>query len=288
MDPISDDEFKGLIPLRLSENEYKQLEENLIRENKPEESIVFYTCNGHLIDGYPQYEICQKHGIKFRTVDKFTDRDVAMVWVINQYLAMPTFPAFVKIELASKRADILRRKEQAKQRMVEASHPKKITYDAFLMPEKQPAIKFEKINVTNEIAKEIKVSTDTVSRGLQLLKNAPEGVKEKLRKGEITINEGYVSQKKHDKELEQIKNKGTNESELQKNMHEMDKEVRAKKISTKIMNYISKIIPLIIPEHLKIIKVWIEQALSNSNPPAPTALTDTEAATETDSETKVN
>ena len=303
MDPILDDEFKGLIPDDLySEEEYNQLERNTINEKEPEKSIVFYTWNGRLLDGYPLFEICQKHGIKFRTVEmEFPDRDEAKVWVLNRHLAMPTYTTFFRIELISKRDDIIRRQEQGKQRMVEAAHPKKNTDDTIQKSEKQPTNEIAKVNVTKEIAEKINSSTDTVSRGLQLLKSASEAVKHKLRTGEITIHEATQNQRKLNKELEAIKNKGSIKSELQTNMSEMDKDVITKKTSTKNRDIVFKIIPLLLHEDLKLIKVRVDQELSNSDQtqvstttdsfppaPAPTALTGTEDATETDTETKVN
>lgn len=295
MDPIIDDEFNGLIPDSRSEEAYNQLEENTIKEKEPEKSIVLPTWDGILIDEYTLYGICQKHNIKFKNDEKkFTDRDEAKVWVLNHHIAMPTYPAFLITELVSKRDDILRGKEQGKQRMVEASHPKKNTDDAFQNSEKQPALKIETVNVTKKIAKEINSSTDTVSRCIYIIKNAPEAVKQKLRRGDITINEGYLNQKKHEREVEQIKNEGANESELQKIMRELEKDVRTKRVSTKIRTNFFKDIPLINHEDLKLIKVRVDQEVSNFNQtqvstttelpqaPAPTPLT----VTETDSETQ--
>lgn len=40
-----------------------------------------------MIDGHNRYEICQKHGIEFKTVEKeFENRDVVIDWIINNQL----------------------------------------------------------------------------------------------------------------------------------------------------------------------------------------------------------
>lgn len=195
-----DPEFKALVP-PLSSEEYSQLEENLKKETNPD-SIILTTWDGTLIDGHHRYEICQKHNISFRTVEKeFADRDEVKIWIINNQLGRRNIPMLAKIDLASKKQDILELKERAKQRMVEASHPKRDNNVAFQNSEKQPRKEINKVNITKKIAEETKLSTDTVSWGLQILKKAPEELKQKALKGEASINEAYIEVRK--KELQE-------------------------------------------------------------------------------------
>ena len=80
---IIDNEFKGLIP-RLTPEEYAQLEKNIIAEGCRDALVTWQSI---LIDGHNRYEICQKHGIEYRVVEKeFENRDTVIDWIINNQL----------------------------------------------------------------------------------------------------------------------------------------------------------------------------------------------------------
>lgn len=77
-------EFHNLIP-PISEEEYQLLEESLLNEGC-REAIV--TWNDTILDGHNRYEICKRHGIGFKCLEKeFKDEDEAKVWVIRNQLA---------------------------------------------------------------------------------------------------------------------------------------------------------------------------------------------------------
>ena len=75
-----DEEFKNLLPA-LDAQTYAMLEESLIENGCIYPLVVW---NGVLIDGHNRYEICTKHEIPFKTVEKeFSSRDGALVWIIT-------------------------------------------------------------------------------------------------------------------------------------------------------------------------------------------------------------
>lgn len=78
-----DKEFKNLIP-KLSDEEYRQLEENIIAEGCREALIVW---NDILIDGHNRYQVCTKNNIKYETIEKkFDNREEVKMWIIkNQF-----------------------------------------------------------------------------------------------------------------------------------------------------------------------------------------------------------
>lgn len=82
-DLIIDSEFRDLLP-PLPEDKHKQLEENVLRDGIREPLTIW---QGILVDGHNRYEIAQKHGLDFTTVEKdFASRNAAMYWmVINQF-----------------------------------------------------------------------------------------------------------------------------------------------------------------------------------------------------------
>ena len=63
---IVDDEFKKLIP-PLTAEERKGLEESILKEGCRDSLILW---NNTLIDGHNRYEICTKHNIPFKTIQK--------------------------------------------------------------------------------------------------------------------------------------------------------------------------------------------------------------------------
>jgi N6-adenosine-specific RNA methylase IME4 len=77
-----DEELQELIP-PLTAEEYRQLEENIIKEGCRDALVVW---NDTILDGHNRYEICTQHGVEFQTVDKnFTDKEQAKDWIdMNQ------------------------------------------------------------------------------------------------------------------------------------------------------------------------------------------------------------
>ena len=71
-------EFKSLIP-PLAPEELAQLESNILSDGCRDPLV---TWQGTLLDGHNRYAICQRHGIKFTTVEmEFADEDAAMDWM---------------------------------------------------------------------------------------------------------------------------------------------------------------------------------------------------------------
>lgn len=73
-----DETFKGLIP-PLSQDEYRQLEENLLNDGCRE---PICTWNGTIIDGHNRYEICVRHRIPFKIQQIYLGtRNEAIGWI---------------------------------------------------------------------------------------------------------------------------------------------------------------------------------------------------------------
>lgn len=76
-------EFKNLIR-PLHRQEYLQLEENILKDGCRDPII---TWNGYIVDGHNRYEICQKHGISFNTVEMgFESKEDAIAWICANQL----------------------------------------------------------------------------------------------------------------------------------------------------------------------------------------------------------
>ena len=99
-----DAEFKNLIP-PLSAEERAGLEASIVAEGC-RDAIV--TWDGVIVDGHNRYEICQRHGIVFRTeAREFPDRDAAIVWIIENQLARRNISAYARVSLLLKKEEII-------------------------------------------------------------------------------------------------------------------------------------------------------------------------------------
>ena len=219
-----DSEFKNLIPA-LTDEEYKGLEQSILSEGCRDALVLWGDI---LVDGHNRYEICTRHNIPFKTVQKeFTSRDDVLLWMIDTQFSRRNLDAPDRILLAQKKAPIL--EKLARKKQVKAGTefgkglPKKEEI-AFVnndksyiseqpktaVPEKskaveQPKLVIEKklepskpIHVREEVAKMAGVSNGTVAKFEQVQKKKPELIDD-IRKGEISINQAYNAVKLEEK-----------------------------------------------------------------------------------------
>lgn len=173
-----DAEFKTLIP-PLSPEEYAGLEASIVAEGC-RDAIV--TWNGTIVDGHNRYEICQRHGIAFRAEEReFSDRDAAIVWIIENQLARRNISAYARVRLELIKEPIISSRAREKQ-----EREGKDLGGTLCQKSDKGAIDTKK-----EIAKLAGVSHDTVARVKKIEEKAPDEVKEKLVAGDISINEAY-------------------------------------------------------------------------------------------------
>ena len=78
-----DPEFQSLVPA-LTQEEYKQLEDNLLQDGCREPISLW---EGIILDGHHRYEICMKHGLPFTTRTlPLRDRDEAIIWICSNQM----------------------------------------------------------------------------------------------------------------------------------------------------------------------------------------------------------
>ena len=100
-----DPEFKNLIPPLLDE-ELQQLEENILAEGKCRNAIKVW--RSYIIDGHNRYAICQKHNIPYNVQTiRLASKTDAKVWIADNQLGRRNLTAAMKIEIASKKAEML-------------------------------------------------------------------------------------------------------------------------------------------------------------------------------------
>lgn len=84
----------------LTDDEKKQLEENILRDGIQDPLKVW---QGTLIDGHNRYEIAQRHGLTFTTVEmQFATRGDAVIWIIKNQFGRRNLSAYDRSILALK------------------------------------------------------------------------------------------------------------------------------------------------------------------------------------------
>ena len=80
-----DPEFQSQIP-PLTDDEFKQLEENILKEGKLLSPLIVW--NNTLVDGHNRYEIVQEHPeISFSTMPlPFESREEVLAWICKNQL----------------------------------------------------------------------------------------------------------------------------------------------------------------------------------------------------------
>lgn len=232
---IIDEEFKNLIQ-PLTEDEFKGLEESIIKEGCRDKLVLW---GNTLIDGHNRYEICQKHGIPFQTMQKdFASRDDVMLWMIDTQFSRRNLEAPDRILLAQKKAPILERLARKKVSETTAKSnsekPRKATF-SFVQMDKTEKAETENKPIIRPVSKpELKAEPKpTIQLVKQIQKPVPkeqpkpihvreeiakiagvssgtvarfEQVQKKkpeliddIRKGEISINQAYQTVKREEK-----------------------------------------------------------------------------------------
>lgn len=190
-----DPEFESLIP-PLSDDEFKQLEENIVEAGMCYDPII--TWDGVIIDGHNRWKIIQKHPeVSYKTyMEIFSDRNEAKLWIINNQLGRRNLEASDAIDLAEKKNEV--KAQMAKEKKLSTLKQNENRFDQMDKTGEPP------MNTRSEIAKTAGVSEGTVGRYQEVKKKAPELVP-KIKSGELTIGGAYKAMKDEERIPEQPK-----------------------------------------------------------------------------------
>jgi len=177
--PQVDQEFKELMP-PLTEEEYNQLEQNILAKRKCYDPIVLW--DSLIVDGFNRYCICATHGIEFNVKDvTFASREDAKVWIIENQLGRRNLNAAQRIELVLCKEEVLR--EKAKENQSRAGRD---NYRAG----KLSAEKTNAVDVYKDMAQEAGVSEGTL-KSYRRIKQASPALLEKVQSGELKIDKAH-------------------------------------------------------------------------------------------------
>jgi transcriptional regulator with XRE-family HTH domain len=169
------DELRSFVD-PLTAIEYAALERSLLAEGCRDALVLWRDT---LIDGHNRYEICQKHGIPFRTVhnNNFASIDDVMLWMIDNHLARRSVSDFQRGVLA------LRKKEIVSARVAERPPEEEGDKDAAAADDSTPPW-----NTREDVARAARVSSNTISQIERIQKAATPELREAVRTGAISIN----------------------------------------------------------------------------------------------------
>ena len=182
--PKIDSEFRALIP-PLSDEEYRQLEKNILARRKVNDPILLW--DDTVVDGHNRLCICVEHGVEFevRQID-FASREEAKVWIIENQLGRRNLNDAQRIELALCKEEMLR--AMAKERLsccggdkTKAGAPS----TKKTKPQEQP------LDIQKALAKEANVGQGTFSRYNQIKNSGNAALLEKVQNGELKIGTAH-------------------------------------------------------------------------------------------------
>jgi len=169
------DELRSFVD-PLTDIEYAALERSLLAEGCRDALVLWRDT---LIDGHNRYEICQKHGIPFRTVhnNNFASLEDVMLWMIDNHLARRSVSDFQRGVLALKKKEIVATRV-AERPPVEEEGDKNAPADDGSPP----------WSTREDVARAARVSSNTISQIERIQKAATPQLREAVRTGAISIN----------------------------------------------------------------------------------------------------
>ncbi len=180
-----DPEFRGLIP-SLAPDECRQLKANL-RADGCLSPLV--TWRGTLLDGHNRLEICEEHGLAYRTHEvDLPDRDAAKAWIIRNQFGRRNLTPYQRAELALELEPLV----AARSRQGERTDLS------------QNSGKSESLDTHREVAKSAGVSHDTIAKVKHIRDHATDEVKQQLRdpNGGLSIHKAYQDLKTDERRID--------------------------------------------------------------------------------------
>ena len=176
---IIDKEFQALIP-PLSDDEFRQLEENCIRDGIRDPLVTWPQDDGNqiLIDGHNRWEISAKNaGIPFKIVQmRFANRAEAETWILKNQIGRRNLPTYVIAQLTLRLKSAIAEQAKENERLGGKGSQKSVNH---------------KTDTQKELARIAGVSHDTIHKVEVIEKNAPEPIKQAARRGDLSINKAY-------------------------------------------------------------------------------------------------
>jgi len=188
----TDDEFKRLIP-QLTEEERKQLEENIIQEGCRDAICIW---NKTIVDGHNRYEICTKHKIPFNIIYLgFSCRTEAIAWICANQLGRRNITDKTRRYLIGKRYE-MEKILGAKNMAGKNQHTKK---EVCLQNANKPKVDYSLLRTNERLGEEYRVDPSTIvrcgqfARVVDTLSQAVPELHEKVTSGQLKLSQKMIS-----------------------------------------------------------------------------------------------
>jgi hypothetical protein len=160
-------EFSALIP-PLTNEERTGLESSIVAEGC-RDVIVVWAGKNLLLDGHNRYEICQRLGHPFKTIEiEFVSREDAAIWICDNQANRRNLAPYQRIELQEARAEFVEKKRARENQLAG------LKQNTAVLPTLEK--RTEPINVVKAVAERSGVSTGTVSKARVIAAKAPEPI----------------------------------------------------------------------------------------------------------------
>ena len=188
-----DPEFQNQIP-PLTDDEYKQLEENILKEGKLLSPLIVW--NNTLVDGHNRYAILQKHPeIYFSTMPlRFANREEALAWICKNQLGRRNLTPEQKKFLIGKQYSVEHRKpggngnNQYTATTQEAVQEELCQIDTIPPTSAEASIR-KQIAERNNVSESYVVRSEKFMRGVEIMEQMVPGMQEKILSGQFKVRD---------------------------------------------------------------------------------------------------
>ena len=188
-----DPEFQNQIS-PLTDNEYKQLEENILKEGKLISPLMVW--NNTLVDGHNRYEIVQEHPeISFSTMPlPFESREEVLAWICKNQLGRRNLTPEQKKFLIGKQYSVEHRKpggngnNQYTATTQEAVQEELCQIDTIPPTSAEASIR-KQIAERNNVSESYVARSEKFMRGVQIMEQMVPGMQEQILSGQFKVRD---------------------------------------------------------------------------------------------------
>ena len=188
-----DPEFQNQIP-PLTDDEYKQLEENILKEGKLLSPLIVW--NNTLVDGHNRYAILQKHPeIYFSTMPlPFESRGEVLAWICKNQLGRRNLTPEQKKFLIGKQYSVEHRKpggngnNQYTATTQEAVQEELCQIDTIPPTSAEASIR-KQIAERNNVSESYVARSEKFMRGVEIMEQMIPGMQEKILSGQFKVRD---------------------------------------------------------------------------------------------------
>ena len=188
-----DPEFQSQIP-PLTDDEYYQLEENILKEGKLISPLIVW--GNTLVDGHNRYEIVQEHPeISFSTMPlPFESREEVLAWICKNQLGRRNLTPEQKKFLIGKQYSVEHRKPGGNgnnQYTAVAKEPvqEELCQNDTIPPTSAEASVRKQIAERNNVSESYVVRSEKFMRGVEIMEQMIPGMQEKILSGQFKVRD---------------------------------------------------------------------------------------------------